>query len=190
MVPVLPSKEPFRLRTQVRKICSSSPDLPNPWSRSWIFGPGAILRSGSYIFRNRSWNCDPPPNLPNSMIDFYLSQISCGMFHSALLTTDSMIYTWGRNTDGQLGNSKRGADVFTPYPVNIHPITLFANNRQHMEMLNRPIWRVSCGKDYTLAVELESRLFGWGNNSWGQVIGPQNFTLLPFVVDVTPFTIE
>lgn len=90
------------------------------------------------------------------------------MFHSALLTTNSQIYTWGRNIDGQLGNCKRQADLLVPTLVDIFPIKLMSN-KQQVEILNRPLWSVSCGRDYTLVVELESRLFGWGNNSCGQV---------------------
>lgn len=71
--------------------------------------------------------------------------------------------------DGQLGNCKRQNEITSPTPLNIFSIKLLPASKQQLDLLSRPTWRISCGKDYTLAMELENRLFGWGNNCCGQV---------------------
>lgn len=119
------------------------------------------------------WNLHPEFPFSFMKISFTPTtflQVSCGLFHSALLTTEGLIYTWGRNTDGQLGNCKRQTlEVQIPTWVHITPSKYMPSNRDNVVVLNQPLWRVSCGKDFTLVAELEGRIFGWGNNNSGQV---------------------
>lgn len=60
-------------------------------------------------------------------------------------------------------------DVQSPSLVNITPTKYMPSNGENAIVLNQPLWRVSCGKDFTLVAELEGRIFGWGNNQFGQV---------------------
>ncbi|KAF8791481.1 Ultraviolet-B receptor UVR8 like protein [Argiope bruennichi] len=48
------------------------------------------------------------PNLVNvSSIDDTIIQLSCGSHHSVLVTASGKIFSWGRNSEGQIGNGTR-----------------------------------------------------------------------------------
>jgi len=64
------------------------------------------------------------------------------------------MYTFGRNTDGQLGlNTRKEFKV---------PTVVFG-------LRDDKIFEVACGNDYTLALSETGSLFGWGNNQHGQL---------------------
>jgi alpha-tubulin suppressor-like RCC1 family protein len=50
--------------------------------------------------------------------DVFIEKISCGTFHSLLLSSDGHIYAFGRNSDGELGNQKE-EDELSPHRIKI-----------------------------------------------------------------------
>ncbi|XP_012270806.1 uncharacterized protein LOC105694570 [Orussus abietinus] len=58
-----------------------------------------------------------PALVDTSLVNGKIVQISTGCHHSALLTKDGSVYTWGRNLDGQIGNGNR-REVPSPTPLN------------------------------------------------------------------------
>lgn len=66
------------------------------------------LGNGSFIDQFTPKTVKQLPNKP-------ISQVSVGTYHSALLTNDGSIYTWGWNNDGQLGRTIKvtDADIIT-----------------------------------------------------------------------------
>ena len=54
-------------------------------------------------------------------------QISCGCHHSALITREGILYVWGRNLDGQLGNGTR-KEILKPMPLSSPPSTAAASS--------------------------------------------------------------
>ena len=50
--------------------------------------------------------------LANIPVCCFKIQVVCGSFHSCIVTKDGDVYTWGRNTDGQLGNGTRQDGVY------------------------------------------------------------------------------
>jgi alpha-tubulin suppressor-like RCC1 family protein len=81
-------------------------------------------------------------------------QLACGYHHSALLTDDGLLHTWGRSLDGQVGN---GARKEVPYPTPL------------LTLADRPIVHMDCGADFTIAMEKNGTIFVWGSNALGQV---------------------
>lgn len=77
-----------------------------------------------------------------------------GSNHSVILTMDGEIYTWGRNSEGQLGLGSRKEQK-------IPSMILTLNDRHIVE--------VACGSDFTLVLDTSARLWGWGQNEGGQV---------------------
>ncbi|XP_031777146.1 uncharacterized protein LOC100677930 isoform X2 [Nasonia vitripennis] len=65
-----------------------------------------------------------PACVDTSLVKGKIVQISTGYHHSALLTKDGTIYTWGRNLDGQLGTGY-GRDVAIPTPLSYQPLDMF-----------------------------------------------------------------
>ncbi|KAL1507705.1 hypothetical protein AB1Y20_007318 [Prymnesium parvum] len=80
--------------------------------------------------------------------------LSCGGAHSAMLTKEGGLYTWGANDYGQCGRegSKQGA---TPGPVH--------------ELATDRLVGVACGAAHTLALTEHGRLYSFGLNSTGQL---------------------
>lgn len=104
-------------------------------------------------------------------------QISTGCHHSALLTKDGTVYTWGRNLDGQIGNGTR-REVLIPTPLSYDPATTMANtpsasrktseqsgditfiddhsdqepNKMGLNCLVKAV-KICCGSDFTIAIQ-------------------------------------
>jgi alpha-tubulin suppressor-like RCC1 family protein len=80
-------------------------------------------------------------------------QVSCGSEYVAAIKTDGSLWTWGRGTEGQLGNfSNTNRST---------PVTTFAGGND---------WKsVACGNQYTMAIKTDGSLWGWGSNGAGKL---------------------
>jgi alpha-tubulin suppressor-like RCC1 family protein len=72
----------------------------------------------------------------------FIEKISCGEFHSLLLSSDGFIYAFGHNSDGKLGNE------LSPQRIKIE--TKFIDISSH--------WR----KDISIALSQEGIYYNWG----------------------------
>lgn len=90
-----------------------------------------------------------------------IKQVCAGREHSLLLTTSGRVYAWGNSTKkagkGRLGDSSTPAD--RQYPSLIPP--------ESFE--NRKIVQVAAGDFHSLAVDETGQVWGWGDNSFGQL---------------------
>ena len=80
------------------------------------------------------------------------TQVSCGMDHTVLLLANGRVATFGLGCDGQLG-----LGTFD----NVHRPSL-------VQDVNRIVSVRACA-DWTLALNEEGRVFGWGNNEYNQI---------------------
>ncbi|CAL1300518.1 unnamed protein product, partial [Larinioides sclopetarius] len=95
------------------------------------------------------------PNLVNiSSIDDTIIQLSCGSHHSVLITASGKIFSWGRNSEGQIGNGTRKEQKIPSQ------ITSFKDKK---------ICNAACGADFTVAIDSFGKIYGWGQNDGGQV---------------------
>jgi uncharacterized repeat protein (TIGR02543 family) len=96
--------------------------------------------------------------------DFYLSEGESiirwgeGMGHNYALTSIGRVFTWGDNSDGQLGN---GNNLYRDKPVEI--------TSSFDLMQNDKIVSVSVGTYHSAALSSTGRVFTWGGNSMGQL---------------------
>ena len=80
-------------------------------------------------------------------------QVSSGNLHTAALKTDGTLWTWGSNTNGQLGDNTS--------VTRSTPVTTFTGGAN---------WKqVSCGTNYTSAIKTDGTLWTWGSNNNGQL---------------------
>ena len=80
-------------------------------------------------------------------------QLSLGINHSVAVKTDGTLWTWGKNTHGQLGDD---TSISKSSPV--QTIT-FGNN-----------WKQgSAGENHTAAIKNDGTLWCWGLNAYGQL---------------------
>ncbi|WP_164012219.1 MopE-related protein [Pyxidicoccus trucidator] len=79
--------------------------------------------------------------------------IAAGGHTSLALGTDGRVWAWGQNTEGQLGNGGTSAAVASPGLVAGLSV----------------IRSVSAGRNHVLALGTDGRIWGWGQNTYGQV---------------------
>jgi len=96
------------------------------------------------------------------------AQISSGALHSAAVTSDHLLYTWGQGSYGQLGHTSKEQES-TPKVV--------------MDLMGSRILKVACGRMHTLAIvlTLSNQLYKLDLYSWGfkNYLGKSNPTLTP-----------
>ncbi|CAH0556434.1 unnamed protein product [Brassicogethes aeneus] len=94
-------------------------------------------------------------NVSNSFVpmevfrDESLEKVYAGWTHSAALTKNGEVYTWGRNSYGQLGTSREELHK----PEKVPDLTEIA--------------QLSLGSEHNLAVTKEGKLLAWGWNEHG-----------------------
>ncbi len=80
--------------------------------------------------------------------------VSAGDYHSAAITNDGILYTWGRNNYGQLGLGNN-IDKNTPQKGNVNSSTG---------------WKaLSTGHNHAVAITADGKLYAWGANESGQL---------------------
>jgi alpha-tubulin suppressor-like RCC1 family protein len=78
--------------------------------------------------------------------------VAAGDFHTVAVRADGTLWTWGDNSQGQLGN---GSQVNSSVPVQVGTGTSWAN--------------VAAGASHALGVTSSGSLYAWGNNTRGQL---------------------
>ncbi|XP_075962648.1 putative E3 ubiquitin-protein ligase HERC4 [Anarhichas minor] len=95
------------------------------------------------------------PKPLEALCNILVSQVACGSQHSVALTKGGQVYTWGRDSRGQLGlgRSEPGAD-----------------SPQHIGSLSAlPLVQVAAGGEQSFALSVSGAVFGWGGNDCGQL---------------------
>ncbi|QDS32558.1 RCC1 repeat- and reductase domain-containing protein [Brevibacillus brevis] len=78
-----------------------------------------------------------------------ISAISSGSYHTMALKSDGTVWTWGKNSTGQIGVSK---DVqMTGVPVQVEGLS--------------NVVAVSAGREFSLVLKDDGTVWGWGKNS-------------------------
>ncbi|XP_053684865.1 uncharacterized protein LOC128734607 [Sabethes cyaneus] len=94
------------------------------------------------------------PNLVDTtLVTDDIVKISSGLYHFAILTARSYLYTWGKNIERQLGREGGRNEVLIP---------------TKLETLANDIEFVECGADFTLIMTSSGIVKSWGNNNMGQ----------------------
>eukprot|EP00010_Vexillifera_abyssalis_P001942 CAMPEP_0201561586 /NCGR_PEP_ID=MMETSP0173_2-20130828/78873_1 /ASSEMBLY_ACC=CAM_ASM_000268 /TAXON_ID=218659 /ORGANISM="Vexillifera sp., Strain DIVA3 564/2" /LENGTH=973 /DNA_ID=CAMNT_0047976099 /DNA_START=2821 /DNA_END=5742 /DNA_ORIENTATION=+ len=122
-------------------------------------GLSVLLDKNGTIHLAGHWNHASQPKdtfEPFHGINAHIEQVVLGSSHQAVLARDSttdrnIVYTWGRNENGQLGHSQVGCIVDTPKEVEGFPAR--AN-----------IVQIASGTHHMLALTSDRQLFAWGKN--------------------------
>ncbi|MCF6148527.1 MAG: hypothetical protein E3K37_07705 [Candidatus Kuenenia sp.] len=81
--------------------------------------------------------------------------ISAGEAHSLAVTEDGFVYAWGINDEGQIGNGEKSAGIPVVNPVQIQNLT--------------NIDAVCGGTSFSLALDIDGKVWAWGLNDEGQL---------------------
>jgi alpha-tubulin suppressor-like RCC1 family protein len=113
----------------------------------WTWGAGSVGRLGTNDVTNRSTPVTTFAGGTN------WKQVASGNAHTAAIKTDGTLWTWGWNSNGQLGNNDT-TDRSTP-------VTTFAGGTN---------WKqVSGGGVHTAAIKTDGTLWTWGAGSYGRL---------------------
>ncbi|XP_071809900.1 uncharacterized protein [Asterias amurensis] len=98
--------------------------------------------------------------------------LSCGQYHVAMVSEDD-VYTWGTAHGGRLGHG----DII-PADGRSAP---FRVETLHMHRIR--VISVACGKEHTMALGEQGRLYSWGTSKWGQLgLGDRTTHTRPMLV--------
>lgn len=116
----------------------------------YTWGSGEDGRLGHGDMRDRS-----VPRKVMSLLRERVIQASCGGAHTAVLTDQGKVFTFGRGRNGRLGLGD------TKWRDTPHEITAFPGNKIM-------IIQVVCGWNFTVALAKDGSVFSWGKQGEGQ----------------------
>ena len=88
----------------------------------------------------------PRPRILSALRNQRVVDLACGFYHTACVTEDGSVYTWGWGRDGQLGHGEASAT-----PVRVDALG------------QRPMGRVACGHHATCALGRDGTAYLWGS---------------------------
>ncbi|XP_024101772.2 probable E3 ubiquitin-protein ligase HERC6 isoform X1 [Pongo abelii] len=119
--------------------------------RVFAWGAGSEGQLGIGEFKEISFT----PKKITTLNGIKIIQVSCGHCHSLALSKDSQVFSWGKNSHGQLGLGKEFPSQASPQRV------------RSLEGI--PLAQVAAGGAHSFALSLCGTSFGWGSNSAGQL---------------------
>jgi alpha-tubulin suppressor-like RCC1 family protein len=144
----------------------------------WTFGDNEYgqLGNGTSGYCGDSDGVTTPTMLTNIA---NVIAIAAGDTHTIALTADKTVWTWGSSGNGRLGYSVGGCEdcCVAPSPGQIPP-SILSN-----------VVTIAGGENFSVAVTANGRVYGWGDNEYGQLAtnGPSELdipTLLPGISNV------
>jgi alpha-tubulin suppressor-like RCC1 family protein len=114
---------------------------------AWGYNANGELGDGTTTKRTvpvqvRRANGDPLTNVV---------QVSAGADHSLALRSNGTIWTWGLNTDGQLGDGT------------------FSSRRRAVKVGLAGVQQIAAGRQGSIAVTVSGDVYAWGDNVYGQL---------------------
>jgi alpha-tubulin suppressor-like RCC1 family protein len=122
----------------------------------------------------------PEPRLIEGLGELIIIMVACGDAHSAALTSDGIVLTWGGGGCGQLGHKET-----TSMPKDEDGCPYQPEPRV-VDALLESIKYICCGKAHTAAVSEEGHLYTWGAGACGQ-LGHPDTSIFPFDDDGYPY---
>lgn len=102
------------------------------------------------------------PTVVEALVNETVVLVSSGTSHTLALTADGQVYAFGSNTDGQLGSPDALEDDGTPARRAVEPVLV--------EGLPSNVVSVTADTKTSYAVTEDGRVFGWGENRYGQLL--------------------
>ena len=144
------------------------------WNSMALGTDGTVYTWGS-ISKGYSYDCSSPQTVPTAVKNpsnasgvFHAVQISAFWSFYMAIDQDGYVYTWGYNTNGQLGNNTSdgtSTTIFHPTPSRV-----FATSKSTAAA---GPWlkavKVSAGGWHATAIDEDGNAWAWGCNDYGQL---------------------
>ncbi len=88
------------------------------------------------------------PRLVESLVGKRPKELSCGGFHTAVVTEDGRLYTFGGGEHGQLGHNDRVNKVKPTFVQALDGVF---------------VSQITCGWSHSVALTSEGKIYTWGN---------------------------
>lgn len=124
----------------------------------YSFGGGSRGQLGHNDLENSD-----EPLLIEALAGLKAVKVAAGGWHSAVITSDKDLYTWGWNTNGELGLI--GSEKVIAVPT----IVDFYNENEERVEENVNVTDVACGNNFTICQTDDGQLWGCGSNKYGQL---------------------
>ena len=120
----------------------------------WTWGGNDNGQLGIGSTMNPAGTTILPVNTPSQVVSLsgVVTAIAVGAHHTVALKSDGTVWTWGANSQGQLGDGST-TDRSTPVQATALPL----------------IRAVAAGSYHTLAVDNDGTVWSWGYNAYGQL---------------------
>jgi alpha-tubulin suppressor-like RCC1 family protein len=104
---------------------------------------------------------DGDMNTPSGYLEDIVN-IGAGWKHSLALDANGFVWSWGYNSQGQLGDNQQSSPYYSSTPIQVHGL----NNIGYLEN----IIAISAGRSgrHSLALDANNFVWGWGYNEYGQ----------------------
>ena len=147
-----PASGPPAGGTRITLTPPTTPDIRFSHVGTGTYASQAIGSDGNiYKWGDAS---DKRPVIVTPPTGVHLTQTSAGMNFTLALGTDGNLYSWGFNNQGQLGNG-------TTTNSGLGKVIMPADGTKFT--------KISAGFNYSLAIGSDGNLYGWGDNSYGQL---------------------
>ena len=103
------------------------------------------------------------PTTVDGLRSVHASAVECGAYHSAIVTLDGGMWTWGRGDAGQLGlaSARLERDSLGHFSSSPAPVTFFTKRGIKIKV-------VACGEAHTLVLDRSGVVYACGWNEDGQ----------------------
>ena len=101
--------------------------------------------------------------------------VETGYYHNIVVTNKQRVFTWGYNSDGQLGD---GSTVDRFMPVDITEHFLFRQGET--------VEKIGVGSTFSVLLTSEGSVYTWGNNEYGQ-LGNDTIESSLYPINITDF---
>lgn len=133
------------------------------YNEVWSFGSNDNGELGKT--KEEDKNGIPSQILPQISI----KEVACGYYHSACVSIEDEVWTFGRNFHGQLGLGHH------------------SNQHKPQKVLNLSAISVVCGLHHTICISTDGEAWGFGKNNTGQLgVGNKTDQLIPVQVKKFP----